>query len=278
MDKSEVLIQRQKEFFAKGTWSPEDLLPYGRRKDNTFGQLVANKELIELEPFVRTLAGEKAISVCDGRAVEASYLKSNGLIVTATDLYAGDLRRAFESGEIDDFSEENAESLSYETEAFDWGIVKAGLHHLARPIIGIYELLRVSKKGVFILEGHDGYLLRVLRKYLFPGRDWEPCGNYVYRFRERELAKLCLSLNIPAYAVKTSFGVWNRKQESIYKGELGYRLRVLFYRFLNYVLASQGNNFTGLIFKIVPTQYQIGLLKHSGFRYVELPRNPHVES
>jgi len=274
MDNSEVLTQLQKDYFEKGTWSPEDLLPYYKRRDRTFGQFVANKELIELEPFVHTLAGESAISVCDGRAVEASYLKSNGLIVTATDLYPEYLHKAFEGGAIDNFSEEDAENLSYKAEEFDWGIVKAGLHHLPRPIMGIYELLRVSRKGIFILEGHDGYFLRVLRKYLFPGRDWEPSGNYVYRFRERELAKLCLSLNIPAYAVKTSFLAWNRKHESICKGELGYRVRIIFYRFLNCIFASQGNNFTAVIFKIVPQEHQIKLLKKYGFRYVKLSPNP----
>jgi len=277
MDTSEVLTQLQKDYFEKGTWSPEDLLPYYKRRDRTFGQFVANKELIELEPFVHTLAGESAISVCDGRAVEASYLKSNGLIVTATDLYPEYLHKAFEGGAIDNFSEEDAENLSYKAEEFDWGIVKAGLHHLPRPIMGIYELLRVSRKGIFILEGHDGYFLRVLRKYLFPGRDWEPSGNYVYRFRERELAKLCLSENIPAYAVKTSFLVWNRKHESIRKGELGYRVRMIFYQLLNCFFASQGNNFTAVIFKIAPAEHQIKLLKKYGFRYVELPRNPYVK-
>lgn len=277
MDKREVLTQLQKDYFEKGVWSPEDLLPYYKRRDSTFGQFVANKGLIELEPFVHTLAGESAVSVCDGRAVEASYLKRNGLIVTATDLYPDYLRKAFERGEIDNFSKENAENLSYKTEEFDWGIVKAGLHHLPRPVIGIYELLRVSKKGALILEGHDGYLLRVLRKYLLSGRDWEPSGNYVYRFRRRELEKLCLALDIPAYAVKTSFAPWNRRYESIRKGRLGYHARMIFYRLLNCVLASQGNNFTAVIFKIVPDEKQIKLLKKNGFRYVKLPRNPYLQ-
>ena len=277
MDKREVLTQLQKDYFAKGTWSREDLLPYSNRRDSTFGQFVANKELIELESFVHTLAGESAVTICDGRAVEASYLKSNGLVVTATDLYPDYLRKAFEKGDIDNFSEENAENLSYKTEEFDWGVVKAGLHHLPRPVIGIYELLRVSKKGALILEGHDGYFLRVLRKYLFRHRDWEPSGNYVYRFRRRELEKLCLALDIPAYAVKTSFLPWSRKHEDIKKNELGYSARILFYRFINCIFSSQGNNFTAVIFKIVPTKNQIKSLKKNGFHYVKLPRNPYLK-
>ena len=270
---SEVLA-RQKIAFSQLEWQQNDLLPYTQRRDNTFGQYVSNYHLIRLEPFVVTLVGKSAITICDGRGVEASYLKYLGLRVTATDLCPQHLEQL--DGLCDDWRQENAERLSFADEQFDWGMVKAGLHHLPRLMIGLYELLRVAREGVIVLEGHDSFLLRWARQLLFPGKDWEPSGNYVYRFRRREIEKVCLGLDLPGFALATRLLPWKRSHESVRRGSLGYALRRGWFRLLNLFSFGQGNLLAAIIFKREPTGEQIETITGGGFTYVRLSRNPHL--
>lgn len=273
----EDLIQRQKHAFDAESWAAGDLLPYRERRDATFGQYVANTDLIALEPFVATLAKQTIVTVCDGRAVESGFMKEYGLKVTATDLSINHLKEAWKRGNIHHFSQENAEKLSFKDASFDWGAVKAGLHHLPRPMLGLYELLRVARHGIILMEGHDGLALRKIRRFWFSERDWEESGNYVYRFTQREIEKVCLSLNLPMYAVRTRFLPWNRRQERCKKGTLGYRLRKRGYGLFNKLFSSHGNTFTALLFKKPASEEQKVLLCRSGFKVVSLPNNPYLK-
>src|SRR5437016_14080000 len=83
----------------------------------------------------------------------------------------------------------DAERLDFPDGSFDWAIVRDGLHHLARPLKGLYELERVSREGFAILEGQDSWLVRLLVR-LRMGENWDPAGGYTYRFTRRELQKI----------------------------------------------------------------------------------------
>ena len=87
----------------------------------------------------------------------------------------------------------DAESLAFPDSSFDWAVVRDGLHHLARPVKGLYELERVSREGFAILEGQDSCLVRLLVK-LGLGENRDPAGGYVYRFGRRELYKILSSV------------------------------------------------------------------------------------
>jgi hypothetical protein len=86
----------------------------------------------------------------------------------------------------------DAESLRFADQSFDWAIVCNGLHHLARPVEGLYELERVSRQGFAILEGRDSIAIRSLVR-LGIGEHRDPAGGYVYRFSRRELYKIFAS-------------------------------------------------------------------------------------
>lgn len=94
------------------------------------------------------------------------------------------------------FRNENAECLDFDTRSFDLVYCKEGLHHLARPILGLYEMLRVCRRGaIFIEPNHTwlNWLLQALhlssayehRQTNINGRD-----NYVFRFTPDMLIKL----------------------------------------------------------------------------------------
>jgi SAM-dependent methyltransferase len=273
-----ALVSQQLASFREEPWSETDLLPYRDRRDNTFGQYASNYHLLSLEPFVRTLSGKTAVTVCDGRGVEASYLTELGMRVTATDLCASYLQEKHERGDgvFSAFSEQNAERLSFASESFDWAMVKAGLHHLPRPLIGLYELLRVAREGVIVIEAHDGKLVRMFRALSPSTLDWEPSGNFVYRFTERELEKVCLGLDLPCFAINIAMIRWSSVQEQVKRGSLGYVLRKRLNAVLNTLIGRQGNAFCFLIFKRSPSSQQVATLRRNGFRCKFLPRNPYA--
>lgn len=99
---------------------------------------------------------------------------------------------------------QDAERLTYADGAYDWAMVRAGLHHCASPHGALVEMLRVARKGVIVIEARDCLLIR-LAVALGLTDDYErdavrlgggmgglrggPVPNYVYRWTEREVRK-----------------------------------------------------------------------------------------
>lgn len=99
----------------------------------------------------------------------------------------------------------DAETLTFPDAAFDWAIARDGLHHLARPLKGLYELERVCREGFVILEGQDSLPVRLLAR-LGVAENWDPAGGYVYRFQRREMKKIFSSLQtVSEYKVHTAW-------------------------------------------------------------------------
>jgi ubiquinone/menaquinone biosynthesis C-methylase UbiE len=88
---------------------------------------------------------------------------------------------------------EDLERLSFPDDSFDWSFISAAIHHLPRPALGVYELLRVSREGLIFIEPHDSWLVR---SFVSMGlaQEYEEVGNYVYRWSEHDVKKLCRSL------------------------------------------------------------------------------------
>ena len=74
----------------------------------------------------------------------------------------------------------DAEALALPDESFDLVVVQDGLHHLPRPVLGLTEMLRVSRRAAIVIEPHRGLVADKL------GTTWECTGertvNYVFRW------------------------------------------------------------------------------------------------
>jgi SAM-dependent methyltransferase len=160
-------------------------------------------------------SSETWVTIGDGRfGLGAVRLKARGVTnVLPTNLDIALLQEAKDRGLITEFSAENAESMSFQDRSFDYAFCKESYHHFPRPMIALYEMLRISRKGVILIEPNDR-LHSILRRLVAPikralGRPahmdalaYEDCGNYVYSISEREIEKVALGVNLPQVAFK----------------------------------------------------------------------------
>lgn len=138
------------------------------------------------------------------------FLKRNGARVMATDLDDVRLKLAHARGYLaaDEFSAQNVEALSFPDDTFDYVLCKEAFHHFPRPMIGFYEMLRVAKRGILIIEPQDVQNppanATVLTSYHVDGFSdrFETVGNYIYPVSVREIMKAAWSLKLSTVAVR----------------------------------------------------------------------------
>lgn len=255
-----------------------------------------------LDPIIAALPGARWLTVGDGRyGNDAKYLLDKGCDVLATDISDALLKEAKARGFIPDYRKENAESLSFRDAEFDYVLCKESYHHCPRPMLALYEILRVAKKGVCLIEPNDAYVnsnftqsilrnLKNLAKVLlrktpvseaFSKHAFEESGNYIFIISKREIEKVALGLNYKVVAFKgyndAYFdGVENEKLAD--NGPLQRKVRRLIY--LADMLCKMGlmdyANLVAIIFKQKPSDALLqGLLKE-GYEIATLPNNPYI--
>lgn len=242
-------------------------LSFGLSNDADLWEWAKWYPLLQLEPFLATLGERSVVTICSGAGREIPTLARRGARVTATDLTVEQLRPLKDKGIIDDCSEQNAERLEYADESFDIGFVNAGLHHLLHPHAGLCELLRVSSQAVLFIESQDS-ILHSVGKMMGRNADFEPAGNYVYRWNRREIEKIALSAHAHSFAVRTDFMPILMRM----RGVTGTRKRLwqMSLKAINVVMAPLGNLLITIIFKRPPDEAQLYALKQCGFGVTDL--------
>tara|TARA_R110001599_G_scaffold351822_1_gene584798 strand:- start:133991 stop:134905 length:915 start_codon:yes stop_codon:yes gene_type:complete len=251
-----------------------------------------------VEPLINEKCSNSWLTVGDGRyGLDAQFLSSRECQVTASDISGLLLEEAYEQELLKDFSVENAEELSFSDEQFDFVFCKDAFHHFPRPIKALYELLRVSKRGVILIEPSDhvlqGKLLDrayaaarkfvggIAKKSATYSTDYEESGNYVYRISKREMEKIALGLNYPIIAFK---GINDYFEEGMIREPLHIggpllrrakviirimdilsKLRLRDYRLISVVFLKDGDN-TSLVSSLLDAGYEVK----------QLTRNPYL--
>lgn len=161
--------------------------------------------------------GSRWMTIGDGRfGSDAAYLHTQGVEVIATNLTDAPLRYAQELGRITSYRVENAESISMEDDACDFVLCKEAYHHFPRPPIALYEMLRVSRIAVVLIEPLDNpKILDGIKgafKTIFRGdreQQFENSGNFLYRLNLRELEKLMTAAGGEVLASKAINDFWH---------------------------------------------------------------------
>jgi ubiquinone/menaquinone biosynthesis C-methylase UbiE len=169
----------------------------------------------EAARFLGGEPGDRWLTIGDGRfGLDAIRLGEIGVgSVLPTNLTDALLKVSKERGLIPDYRVENAENLSFPNSSFDYVYCKDSYHHFPRPMIALYEMLRVARKGVILVEPNDrlhappkiakDLLYRVMGRARHPDKDaYEGDGNYIFTISRREIEKVALGINIPQVAFK----------------------------------------------------------------------------
>ena len=182
-----------------------------------------------LDPLLEAYPASTWLTVGDGRyGNDAHYILERGHHAVASNITDSLLKVAHERGFIKEFLRENAEAMSLPNGAFDFVLCKESYHHFPRPMLALYEMLRVAREGVILIEPNDAPSLgsmQFIAKQLIKaamhrlglrpqlrtadtslvrpyGDSWEEVGNYVYSISEREIEKVVLGMGYPACAFK----------------------------------------------------------------------------
>lgn len=144
-----------------------------------------------------------SILVCGGGTLDKNIFEKSGF----KDVTISNLDTRMIGNEYDPFKwkYENVESLSFDSESFDYVVIHAAIHHASSPHKALTEMYRVASKGVLAFEARDSLTMRLLERIGFSQvyehaavyyNDSEYGGvnnteipNYIYRWTEREVEK-----------------------------------------------------------------------------------------
>jgi len=263
------------------------------------------------DPLLEYYPGAAWLTVGDGRyGKDAHYLEQKGACALATDIADDLLQKGKEIGFIRQYRKENVEALSFADDSYDFVFCKESFHHFPRPMLAFYEMLRVARKGVCLIEPSDhpvllaprGILMKALKAAairlglarLFHNRDthiieyndpaFEEGGNFVYGLSERELDKAAMALNLPHLAYKDLNTFYVRGLEFEKADDSSALFKVIKERIKRRdERCARGLNLAAydvlaaVVFKVPLEPGLRNLLTMRGYRIKDLPRNPHVK-
>lgn len=283
-------------------WLQTDTVDYWRQK--RFYSLL--DPVLENEAF-------NWLTIGDGRmGSDAHYILSKGRKAFCTDISDHYLKIAKGKGLIEEFQTENAESMTFQSESFDFVLCKEAYHHFPRPYVALGEMLRVSRKGIAFIEPKDyailppyqvkkispwlllKRLLAIFKRRLTGGEpisilgddylfaaSYEEVGNFVYSISERELVKAALGLNLHSVAFKGLNDYYIEGVEFEKTSANG----PLFNKVKSEINQRDRSCASGevdylylaaIIFKEKPSENTKSALISSGYLYHELTKNPHI--
>jgi ubiquinone/menaquinone biosynthesis C-methylase UbiE len=233
--------------------------------------------------------GSRWMTIGDGRyGSDAAYLHAHGVDVIATSLTDERLQYAQEHGLIPAYRTENAERISMPDNACDFVLCKESYHHLPRPPIALYEMLRVSRVAVVLIEPMDDpKLLDGLKralKMLIRGvgeQAFEPSGNFLYRLNLRELEKLMTAAGGEVLAFKGINDFYHDRfaqcaANEFNLGAMATRFGIWVQNMLTRVRLLGIGLGCAVLFKGSISPEVRRALKTAGFQIIDLPRNPYL--
>jgi ubiquinone/menaquinone biosynthesis C-methylase UbiE len=279
----------KKEELAK-TWFEEDTVDAWRHQ--RMYQL--------LDPILIAEPKTKWLTVGDGRyGMDANYILQKGCEALASDISDYLLKEAKDIGYISAYKQENAESLSFQDSEFDYVFCKESYHHFPRPMLALYEMLRVAKEGVILIEPNDHCIeennkiseiifrsLKNITKILLRRKNtnrnaYEEVGNYVFCISRREIEKVALGLNYKILAFKginDAYFTGVEYEKLSEKGPLQkkVRLRISIENFLCKLGVKDHGHLAAMIFKNEPSEELLQQLVEKGYEINHLPDNPYI--
>jgi len=251
-----------------------------------------------LDPVLESEPDAKWLTVGDGRyGGDAIYIQDKGIDVLATDISDKLLKEAYDMGCLKKYRSENAESLSFDDSEFDYVFCKESYHHFPRPMIALYEMLRVASRGVVLIEPTDVYISDSLLSLLFRKminliksilgkkiikHEFEEAGNYNYAISKREMEKMAIGINCTHVAFHgiNDFYAAGSEHEKVSDNGRAYRKIKRVISLLDMLVKAKVFDYNltaAVIFKKEPSAKLVDKLVSAGFTVVKLPVNPYLD-
>jgi hypothetical protein len=225
---------------------------------------------------------------------DAHYLLSKGIgDVTASCIDDSQLARLQAQGMLGGHAPRalNAEQIQLPDESFDYVLCKEAYHHMPRPPIAFYEMLRVARKAAILIEPAEptGWRaldrLKVLIKTLLRGRSaaeqqFETTGNFLFRVSEREIKKQACALQLHSVASRYMNDFYHSALAQASVKDRGaytlFRIGVLAQDIACRLRLMSNGLVVVMIFKKSPDAALARVLESAGFKLEAVPRNPYV--
>lgn len=180
----------------------------------------------------------------------------------------------------------------FKNEAFDYVFCKESYHHFPRPMIALYEMLRVARKAVILVEPCDNrysiasnaiYFIKKIigmKKHFNQGA-YEESGNYVYSISKREIEKVALGLNLNAVTFKGLNDCYIKgcefeKMSWLNKVYRKIRINIFLEDVISRFLLMRPSMLMAVLFK-APLDGEIDShLKNRGWQVIKFPGNPYM--
>ncbi|QRR01931.1 class I SAM-dependent methyltransferase [Dyadobacter sandarakinus] len=266
------------------------------RQHHTINDWIHQRQLQLANPF--TQEPKSWLTIGDGYGFDANHFFRKGLDVTATDISETFLPLAASRGFIDKYSVENVEKLSFQDDSFDYVFCKEAYHHFPRPYLGVYEMIRVAREAIILVEPHDPiskmpFLLALrnifdridtglLQKYWKNRYSFEEVGNYVFKLSEREMDKLANGMGLPMVAFKGINNNYYHPASSLEKADDSspafrkIKRKLAMHDFLCKTSLMPYQVLCAVIFKKVPSPSVIRAMHEAGFQVHVFPPNPYA--
>jgi len=253
-----------------------------------------------LKPIINNDKKKTWVTIGDGRfGTDANALMNMGAEkVLCTDISDILLKKGKEVGFIDEYSQQNGENLSFKDNSYDYVLCKEAYHHFPRPSIALYEMLRVCKIAVLLIEPNDAtieskplaFIVPFVKKILgqnanLDRHEFEEVGNYCYRISKREVEKFQLGMHRRYVAFKGINDYYQEGVEFINLDTKKYSEKKIifksrFFIFVRNFLSKFGlvsdQLLASVLFKERPSEDIIKVLKSCGWEIKVLPKNPYI--
>ena len=246
-----------------------------------------------LKPIVLSFPNSSWLTIGDTGA-DAYYLSKIGCRnVTATNITDYQLQYLKKMGMISNINVKilNAENIDLADNSFDFVLCKESFHHFPRPPIAFYEMLRVCRQALVLIEPKEidrkrffDFLKQIIKIIMRRKKGFEhlfeQSGNFIFRVSESELIKMVTALQERYVATKKMNDFYferiarkttNRlipmtiQKLAILVQDLFCRIKLMNYGLI--VIAVFKNQ--------VSSNVSSELLK-GGFKIYRLPRNPYT--
>lgn len=197
----------------------------------------------------------QVLVVCGGVGGEGTYLKKIGFPhITVADFSEGLIRYMGVRDRRLVGVVADSERLPFANGSFDLVLVQDGIHHLKIPVLGVTEMLRVTRRAVIVIEPHEGMVARLIGTKV--EKDVETGSlNFVFRWNRWLFRQVVSSFWVGQDFQIQVLRFWDHSTAmlKIFRWLPGDNARLLAIRFSYWVLknffAWAGNMFVGLAVK-----------------------------